>query len=71
MSTQTIAAMQTIARTLAGGGGEDPPPNPRSQSQNPQRIRDTLTSLSEELPDPLEGLEDLMDLEIPEHQENQ
>jgi len=30
-----------------------------------------LTSLLEELPDPLEGLEDLMDLEIPEHQENQ
>ena len=29
------------------------------------------TSLLEELPDPLEGLEDLMDLEIPEHQENQ
>jgi hypothetical protein len=30
-----------------------------------------LTLLSEELPDPLEGLEDLMDLEILEHQENQ
>jgi hypothetical protein len=30
-----------------------------------------LTSPSEELLDPLEGLEDLMDLEIPEHQENQ
>jgi len=28
------------------------------------------TSLSEELPGPLEGLEDLMDLETPEHQEN-
>jgi hypothetical protein len=29
-----------------------------------------LTSLSDELPDPLEGLEDLMDLEAPEDQEN-
>jgi hypothetical protein len=27
--------------------------------------------LSDELPDPLEGLEDLMDLEAPEDQENQ
>jgi hypothetical protein len=36
-----------------------------SESETP------LTSLSEELPDPLEGLEDLMDLETPEHQENQ
>jgi hypothetical protein len=36
-----------------------------SESETPS------TSLSEELPDPLEGLEDLMDLEIPEHQENQ
>jgi len=42
MSTQTMAAMQTIAQTLAGGGGEDPPPNPGSQSQDPQRIRDTF-----------------------------
>jgi hypothetical protein len=42
MSTQTMAATQTIAQTLAGGGGEDPPPNPRSQSQDPQRIRDTF-----------------------------
>ena len=30
-----------------------------------------LTLLSDELPDPLEGLEDLMDLEAPEGQENQ
>jgi hypothetical protein len=30
-----------------------------------------LTSPLEELPGPLEGLEDLMDLEIPEHQKNQ
>jgi hypothetical protein len=29
------------------------------------------TSLLDELPDPLEGLEDLMDLEAPEDQENQ
>jgi hypothetical protein len=29
------------------------------------------TSLSEELPGPLKGLEDLMDLETQEHQENQ
>ena len=36
-----------------------------SESETPS------TSLSEEHPDPLEGLEDLMDLEIPEHQENQ
>jgi len=36
-----------------------------SESETP------LTSLLEELPDPLKGLEDLMDLEIPEHQENQ
>jgi len=36
MSTQTVAATQTIAQTLAGGGGEDPPPDPGSQSQDPQ-----------------------------------
>jgi hypothetical protein len=36
-----------------------------SESETPS------TSLSEELPDTLEGLEDLMDLEILEHQENQ
>jgi hypothetical protein len=38
-----MAVMQTIARTLAGGGGgKDPPSNPSSQIQNPQRIRDTF-----------------------------
>jgi hypothetical protein len=43
MSTQTVAATQTIARTLAGGGGgEEPPPDSRNQSQDPQRIRDTF-----------------------------
>jgi hypothetical protein len=36
-----------------------------SESETPS------TSLLEELLGPLEGLEDLMDLEIPEHQENQ
>jgi hypothetical protein len=36
-----------------------------SESEKPS------TSPLEELPGPLEGLEDLMDLEILEHQENQ
>jgi hypothetical protein len=36
-----------------------------SESETPS------TPLSEELPGPLEGLEDLMDLETPEHQKNQ
>jgi hypothetical protein len=36
-----------------------------SESETPS------TLLSEELPGPLEGLEDLMDLEAQEHQENQ
>jgi len=34
--------MQTIARTLAGGGGEEPPLDPGSRSQDPQQIRDTF-----------------------------
>jgi len=43
MSTQTMAATQTIVRTLAGGGGgKEPPPNSENQSQDPQRIRDTF-----------------------------
>jgi hypothetical protein len=43
MSTQTMAAMQMIAWTLAGGeGGKEPPPDSSSQSQDPQQIRDTF-----------------------------
>ena len=36
-----MAATQTIVRTLAEGG-KDPPLNSGSQSQDPQRIRDTF-----------------------------
>jgi hypothetical protein len=35
------------------------------------RSETPLTLLSDKLPDPLEGLEGLMDLEAPEDQENQ
>ena len=35
------------------------------------RSETPLTSLLDELPGPLEGLENLMDLEAPEHQEDQ
>jgi hypothetical protein len=43
MSTQTLTTTQTIARTLAGGGGDgEPPSGPSHQAQDPQRIRDVF-----------------------------
>jgi hypothetical protein len=41
MSTQTVTVTQTIARTLAGGGGDGEPPLGPSH-QDPQRIRDVF-----------------------------
>jgi hypothetical protein len=56
MSTQTMVAMQTIVRTLTGGGGGgEPPLDPGSQSQNPQWIRDTFDIALRHAPRPLGG----------------
>jgi hypothetical protein len=47
------------------------PQTPEVKVRTLSKSETLSTSLLEELPDPLEGLEDLMDLEILEHQENQ
>ena len=53
MSTQTISVTQTIARTLAGGGGDgEPPSGPSYQSQDPQHIRDIFNITLRRAPHP-------------------
>jgi len=42
VSTQTMAVMQTTARTLVGGGGGEDPLDPSGQIEDPQHIRDTF-----------------------------